>query len=162
MTFKFNPIDWQALLAVLEMLIFLKILFEIRSDVKSRREHREALSLNFYTYFWNRFDKILENLPSDFFDENFDFSSVQNQEQLKRTIRSYFQMCSQEYYLYKKGKISHEIWTEWENGMKYFFNIPSIIEHYETLGASVTHQDFQDYVQKVILIEREDQRITKV
>ena len=60
MTFKFNPIDWQALLAVLEMLIFLKILFEIRSDVKSRREHREALSLNFYTYFWNRFDKIVE------------------------------------------------------------------------------------------------------
>lgn len=36
---------------------------------------------------------------------------------VKRYMRLYFNLCSEEYYLYKKGLISKEVWELWREGI---------------------------------------------
>lgn len=38
----------------------------------------------------------------------------------------YLNLCSEEYLWYTKGRIPDIVWTSWENGMIYFFNLPPI------------------------------------
>ena len=41
-------------------------------------------------------------------------------------VIDYLNFCSEEYLWYTKGRIPDMVWTSWENGMIYFFNLPPI------------------------------------
>ena len=41
-------------------------------------------------------------------------------------VIDYLNFCSEEYLWYTKGRIPDVVWTSWENGMIYFFNLPPI------------------------------------
>lgn len=46
---------------------------------------------------------------------------------LKKKVLDYFNLCAEEYYWYKKGRIDETIWNSWQSGMNYWYrNVPAI------------------------------------
>jgi hypothetical protein len=44
----------------------------------------------------------------------------------KQKLYDYFNLCGEEYFYYKQGYISPEVWESWLNGMKYFYKDSNI------------------------------------
>ena len=43
-----------------------------------------------------------------------------------KLLNDYLNLCAEEYLWFSKGRIDNSVWQSWENGMKYYLNIPSI------------------------------------
>lgn len=46
----------------------------------------------------------------------------------KDKIYDYFNLCAEEYYWYKKNRISPTVWKSWKNGMDFWYSKPIIKE----------------------------------
>lgn len=50
----------------------------------------------------------------------------------KDKIYDYFNLCAEEYYWYKKNRISKDVWNSWKYGMNYWYSKPIIKEMWES------------------------------
>lgn len=46
----------------------------------------------------------------------------------KDKVYDYFNLCAEEYYWYKKNRISPTVWKSWKNGMDFWYSKPIIKE----------------------------------
>ena len=58
---------------------------------------------------------------------------------LRNKLNDYFNLCAEEYYWYKKGRIDDNLWKSWEVGMNSWYNNHRIIreaweEEYKNFG----------------------------
>lgn len=44
------------------------------------------------------------------------------------TIRKYFNLCAEEFYWYKKGRIDQEVWESWREGMNDFYSMSPMMQ----------------------------------
>lgn len=72
-----------------------------RQMVKQSREM-------FFAEYTKRYQDIILNMPNTDDDEA----------QVKKYMRLYFDLCSEEYHLYKRGRIPSDVWELWEDGMR--------------------------------------------
>jgi len=88
------------------------------------RQTNEQMKLNFFADYTKRYQEILLNLPYEINSPDFDFTSLKagKRERTLRYIQAYFDLCSEEYYLNKAGKIDKKVWLEWEEGIRYTFS----------------------------------------
>ncbi|MFD0993173.1 hypothetical protein [Tenacibaculum geojense] len=51
---------------------------------------------------------------------------------LRNKLNDYFNLCAEEYYWFKKGRIDKDVWLSWEKGMNsWYANYPIIREAWE-------------------------------
>ncbi len=88
------------------------------------RSFQKQLQLNFFSEYTRRYQEITLNLPESINEDNFDYSSLtpEVKDKTMRYMRAYFDLCSEEYFLKRKGNIDNETWLEWETGMKFAFS----------------------------------------
>ena len=104
--------EWIQLIALLVAIIVLIItIINFNNQIK----------LNFFADYTKRYQEIMLHLPEDI-DINYNsFSELPNE--VKRYLRAYIDLCSEEYYLHQYKKIEHKIWVNWEQGIKAAFKI---------------------------------------
>lgn len=62
-------------------------------------------------------------------------------------IIDYFNLCSEEYYWYKNGRIPNEIWDAWENGIIDNFNLKCVKELYDIeINKDKSYYGFMTYI----------------
>lgn len=62
---------------------------------------------------------------------------------LRNKLNDYFNLCAEEYYWYKNGRIDPELWHSWEVGMNAWYNNhPIIREAWEEEYNSFGYQSF--------------------
>jgi len=62
---------------------------------------------------------------------------------LKDKLNDYFNLCAEEYYLFKNKRIDPDLWKSWEVGMNAWYNKYNIIqEAWEEEYAKFGHQSF--------------------
>jgi len=85
---------------------------------------RQQMKLNFFAEYTKRYQEIYLNLPYNINEPDFDFTKLDNKvkEKTIRYMRAYFDLCSEEYFLFLSGKISKKVWHEWEEGIEYTFS----------------------------------------
>ncbi len=88
------------------------------------RNFRKQLQLNFFAEYTKRYQEIILNFPESIDEVDFDFDKLNEEERNKtlRYMRVYFDLCSEEYYLWKAKHIDDNTWKEWESGIKYAFS----------------------------------------
>jgi len=86
--------------------------------------YRQQIKLNFFSEYTKRYQEICLNLPFNINEPNFDFTKidVEVKEKTIRYMRAYFDLCSEEYFLFLSGKISKKVWNEWKEGIEYTFS----------------------------------------
>jgi hypothetical protein len=75
--------------------------------------------------FNERYDKLNENLEEwflDDYDDDFSAKSDPDALKIKKAALDYFNLCAEEFYCYKKGRIDNSVWQHWQAGMIYWFN----------------------------------------
>jgi hypothetical protein len=100
----------------------ISITFGLRQyNIENDKMFKELFS-SFNQKYDENFNNILNFIESqNFKDENFKLT-----EEMIFTLNDYLNLCAEEFLWYKKGRIDEDVWKSWENGMKYYFDIPVI------------------------------------
>jgi hypothetical protein len=113
------------------------------------RNFRKQLQLNFFAEYTKRYQEIILNLPESINEKNFDFDKLSDEERnhTLRYMRVYFDLCSEEYYLWKSGHIDDRTWQEWESGIKYAFSKTSFREGWKRIRMdTIYYKEFSSFV----------------
>ncbi|TDN87098.1 hypothetical protein DET49_11452 [Salegentibacter sp. 24] len=88
----------------------------------------DRLEKELFTEFNKRYDKLNEWLELVVEFESLEY--LQEHEEcdlLRYKLNDYFNLCAEEFYWYKKGRINPLIWVSWKKGMDSWFENHSII-----------------------------------
>jgi hypothetical protein len=100
-----DPVNWNTLVAVAEVALLVHILVDIKRNKADMRQRQRSERLQFYAYFWNRFDRIFDAFPLEMFEPDFTLEQAKDPEALLVNMRSYFNLCAQEFFMHRKGVI---------------------------------------------------------
>lgn len=105
--------------------------------------------LDFFARYTERYQHIIEQLPEYVYtnqtltEEEFD--------KISPIIRAYFDLCSEEFFLYEQHHLNKEVWKEWKEGMVSMFQRPVFKQCWERINQNYTCYDhFLQFVQREI------------
>ena len=147
--------------AILVLIIFsiaqyLQMNKQLEQQNEQLRLQNEQTRLNFFAEYTKRYQEIMWQLPSDIFNDDFDLKKLANEEQekIKKNILIYFDLCSEEFYLHENEKIDHDVWKEWEEGIKFNMRKPAFNEIWkEKCLNSSFYTEFKKYINKKLNIK---------
>jgi len=113
----------------------------IKNEIKKQRDISQQ---RFFAEYTKRYQEIILHLPEDL-----DNVTVLEDKETKRYLRVYFDLCSEEYFLYTKGHINEEDWKEWKDGMKSAFHKKAILEYWQKRKTGF--YDFKEYAEKELI-----------
>lgn len=100
----------------------------------TKRLAHDQMLKELFTDFNNEYGKLHKKLTevADKYSTTEKLITAPNAEELKHTIRSYFILCSEEFFwYYHKKRIDRRIWDSWQSGMLYWYAVPSIRDLWE-------------------------------
>jgi hypothetical protein len=143
--------DWIQTLLLIATIIGL--LITIVNNRKQLRIFNDQLRLNFFAEYTKRYQEIMLNLPLNISDKKFDYDKLSKKEREKtlKYIRSYFDLCSEEYDLWNSGYIEERIWKNWEEGIEFAFSKKAFRDAWELINlGTVYYSDFSKWINKII------------
>ena len=89
---------------------------------------RDQLWVIVFTEYTKRYTETVRDLPSEARRPNgkFDFSQLggSDRDRVYNAMRAYLNLCSEEFYLQKKGRIDRETWEIWKLGIRDTMRLP--------------------------------------
>lgn len=116
------------------------------------RNFKKQLQLQFFADYTKRYQEIILNFPDWINDENIQISELppEIEDQILRYMRAYFDLCSEEYFLWKNHYIEDETWYEWQSGMSYAFSKPAFMQAWERLSfGAIFYREFAALVESL-------------
>lgn len=112
------------------------------------RQTQQQQKLLFFADYTKRYQEIVLHFPIDIYSEDFNFDKLKTEakEEVLRYFRAYFDLCSEEYHLQKRGKIDKVVWLEWEEGIKFNFGKRAFRDAWLLLNCKTYHPEFQDFI----------------
>jgi hypothetical protein len=97
----------------------------------STRIEQDRFSRELFMEFNRRYDKINDSLHLiSLHCKN--LNDLKNNPKLESKLIDFFNLCAEEYYWYKKGRIDEFLWQAWQEGMNHWYiNVPLIKEAWE-------------------------------
>ena len=129
------------------------LIITVKSLNSSVEQFNEQLQLNVFTDYTKRYQEIMLSLPESVNDDDFSFYNLKENEKEKKLkyMRAYFDLCSEEYFLYGQGKIGKDTWHEWNSGIKYAFSKAAFIESWQLIRPdSGFYPEFVKFAEKII------------
>jgi len=105
-----------------------------------------------FTEYTRRYQEIMLQIPLAAFQEDFRFESLvmEEREHLLRRMRAYFDLCSEEQHLNKKGRLEAEVWSYWRDGMIDLLRHPAFKEAWEIISKDkYYHEAFEIFVETI-------------
>ena len=101
--------------------IALALFISIIVAIITMRNFMKQLRLNLFIDYTKRYQAIILNLPSNIGSKEFDIEKLplEDKEKTLVYIRAYFDLCSEEYFLWQRGNIEKDVWYEWESGIRH-------------------------------------------
>lgn len=90
----------------------------------------DKMHMELHTKFSDEFEQLLPNLLALIESEPPHNNPIygEDQEAINAlTIRKYFNLCAEEFYWYKKGRIDQEVWESWRVGMNDFYSMSPLM-----------------------------------
>lgn len=121
----------------------------------SLRSVRDQLWLQTFSEYTRRYLDILDSLPEEARvpDESLDPNELRPAERRKLLIslRRYFNLCSEEFYLRKRKRIDAETWRIWESGIQATMRLPTFRNGWTILGPEYAYfAGFHAFMEDVI------------
>ncbi|WP_143102416.1 hypothetical protein [Lutibacter maritimus] len=97
----------------------------------SKKMETDRMLKELFAEFNERYDKINNKLDviSKLSVEQWNELSQTKQSENEGVIVDFFNICAEEYYWHKEGRINGNIWTSWEKGMNDIYNRSEIIQN---------------------------------
>jgi hypothetical protein len=137
--------------------IFVAITALIITIMYNREQSRilnNQMKLNFFADYTKRYQEIVLNLPENINDPMFDFNnlSIDIKSKTIRYMRVYFDLCSEEYDLWKAGYIEDRIWYNWKEGIKFAFSKKAFKDAWTIIKLdSIYYPEFTEFIKNEML-----------
>jgi hypothetical protein len=122
----------------------------IISIIYSRKQLKifdKQLKLNFFADYTKRYQEIMLHLSGDIFKDDFNFSHL-SQEKRNETLnymRAYFDLCSEEHFLFIKKHIDEDVWKEWDEGIRASFKRKAFQDAWQQIDMK-SYKGFTNYL----------------
>ena len=122
--------------------------------VITTKSFTKQLKLNFFADYTKRYQEIILNFPENINEKKFDFEKLTPETKAKtlRYMRAYFDLCSEEYFLWKNGHIDNKVWEEWKSGIEYAMSKTAFQKAWKDhINISTDYyQDFTDFINNIL------------
>lgn len=148
--------DWIQTLLLVATIIGLII--TIVNNRKQLQIFNEQLKLNFFADYTKRYQEIILNFPENINEDSFDFEKLSKEERNKtlRYMRAYFDLCSEEFDLWKAGYIEQRIWGNWKMGIEFAFSKKAFKDGWKLISLdTIYYPDFVKWIDMVVKSDRE-------
>jgi hypothetical protein len=89
---------------------------------------RDELWLLTFAEFTKRYEAIMDGLPFEARHpgSDFDIDGLQSSERTRvlGIVRRYFNLCAEEFYLHRRGRIDRQTWEIWKTGIRDTVRLP--------------------------------------
>lgn len=87
----------------------------------AKRLSNDRMMKELFTEFNQRYDQLNDHLM--FLEKkNLTLLELDENQKCKAKVIDFFNLCAEEYYWYKKGRIDPKVWRAWYSGMNYWVN----------------------------------------
>jgi len=83
-------------------------------SIRAINQSNDLLKQQMFAEYTKRFQEIILQMPKEVYEGNADTLDTN----VMRYMDLYFNLCSEEYDLNKKGSLHPDVWKQWEEGMK--------------------------------------------
>ncbi|MBB3811464.1 hypothetical protein [Pseudochelatococcus contaminans] len=122
----------------------------IRLQYKSSENQFKLNNLIEYT---KRYSSIIDRMPVNVYDWDFDASSIENEHErneLKKALYRYFELSFEEWALWKNGRIDSDIWEIWRGGIETAMKRPVFRNHWDEMELKTElPKDFRDFIRSL-------------
>lgn len=117
----------------------------------NRKLNHEKMEKELFTEFNKRYDYLNDTLS--LLDVDFTIEKLHTVKALYNDYKTlyhcvidYFNLCGEQYYWYKKGRISDEIWKSWHSGMMFYYRTYPVIR--EIWEQETKNEGYKSYYLK--------------
>jgi len=117
---------------------------------------RDQLRVTIFLTYTERYSKIMNEVPFEARQpgSGYRLTSRPDDERTRvlEAFREYFNLCSEEMWLYKHRRIDRETWNIWEQGMRQVARFPSFLESWQVLNIEYEYyDDFQRFITREMI-----------
>jgi len=135
---ELEPSDW---ISIVSLLVNVVLLIVTMREVRSAwAAHSKQMRQQFFTDYTKRYQEIIRNFPEDVNEP--DFQLYQNRgtergderfEKTMRAMRTYFDLCFEEWSLHESKELDDAIWNVWKGGMATAFQKPAFQQAWQRI-----------------------------
>lgn len=129
------------------------VILGVVSFIWSIRNNRRQMNAQMVMKYAERYEKIMDSFPREAFHLRFDLDSELPPPSVELTIcvLKYLNLCSEEFYLRKKGYIAQDVWSIWESELHRTLRSKLFRREWESLRDEfVSYPDFRGFVEKTM------------
>ena len=127
--------------------------YAFATSKKTTEIFSKQLKLDFFADYTKRYQEITLNFPESINEVDFDFNKLEPKikEKTLRYMRAYFDLCSEEYFLWKDGNIEDKVWKEWESGIKYAMSKTAFQKGWNYINIDTKYyEDFTKFINIIL------------
>ncbi|MGE0126530.1 MAG: hypothetical protein AB7U82_00385 [Blastocatellales bacterium] len=131
----------------------ISIILGVASFIWSVRNNRRQMNAQMVMKYAERYEKIMDSFPREAFRLRFDLESElpPPSHELTTCVLKYLNLCSEEFYLRKKGYIAQDVWSIWENELHRTLRSNLFRREWEGLRDEfVSYPEFRDFVERTL------------
>lgn len=142
--------EWLELTVQIASLI--AIILAIIGLVHNNRVHKRQSNAQIFLEYTGRYERIMSSIPADAFHARLDIDDElpPPSNELSLALLRYLNMCSEEYYLWRKGYLDTEVWRIWERELRRTLASPLFVREWRALKSEFeSYPEFAAYVEEV-------------
>ena len=124
--------------------------------VVSACQVKQQLKFSLFEKYTARYSQIMQSMPEEFFKEDISVLTKDKRDAINHCIRLYLDLCSEEYYLHEQKRVDHDVWCEWEGGIRAAFDNPLVSlfwnKNYDTYHYA--YENFCKFIENEIRSEK--------
>jgi hypothetical protein len=128
---------------------FLSALAAVVMIAVAVRTYRRQTNAQIFLEYTARYERVMESFPGDGRRARLDLQgpAPNCSEELTLAVLRYLNLCSEEFYLCRRGYLARDVWTIWEDELKRTLRSPLVRREWKQLrGEFESYPAFVEYV----------------
>lgn len=128
------------------LILVVSILIAFYSSQNAFKGLKNQIWLSVFSEYTKRYSDIIIELPVE--ASNTERSALPAfRNEIMGLMRAYYDLCSEQYYLYRAGRIDSQTWGLWSKGFTYTIRLPTFRDAWDLIKGEAYDDDFIKYVE---------------
>ena len=113
----------------------------------------QQLTLQLFSDYTKRYQDIILHFPEDVNSRDFVLAGRKDYEQTMRYMRTYEDLCYEEWHLHTRKLIDDDIWKDWKSGIETAFSKPAFQQAWQVIKPdSKFGGTFEQFIEECIRV----------